>query len=569
MISRLTIRNIALIEKAEINFCAGLNVLSGETGAGKSVILDSVNFVLGAKADKSMIRYGQSECSVCAEFDVQKNDAVKKELAEMEVDFDDELIIARKFTADGRSSIKVNGMPANVAMLRRITAHLVDVHGQSEHFFLLKESNQLKVLDGVAGETLVTLKKELALKIKELKACRDKLDEFGVDEVERNRRLDILSFQIDEIKTAALKEDEEETLILKRNKMNAVEKILSSLHEAEEALNADGVGIDSIRAAKKAVAFVSDFDESYQNICDRLDNLQAEAEDIAETIDSLGDELDFDESEMEAIEKRLDEIKRLKRKYGATVGDINAFLQKSETEYDLYVNSGKEIEILNREIEKNRFEIYSLCRKITALRKAAAKDFTARVIVELKTLNIPSARFETEFLDYTEADVEKATNEGMDGVRFMFSANAGEPVKPLSKIISGGEMSRFMLAIKTQLSSVNGISTYIFDEIDAGISGQTAKVVGEKFAKIALHTQIIAVSHLAQIACMADKEFLIQKDERDGKTETSVIELKDGGRVRELVRLLGGDENSQYAEKHAEELIMGAEKYKNILLQKN
>ncbi len=569
MINRLIIQNVALIEKAEINFFAGLNVLSGETGAGKSVVLDSVNFVLGAKADKSMIRYGAQECYVCAEFNIGENEAVKRELTDMELDGDDELIISRKFTLEGRSSIKINGMSANASMLKRITSHLVDVHGQSEHFFLLKESNQLKVLDGVVGEALEILKENLALKLKEVKTYRQRLTALGTDESERSRRIDVLSFQIEEIKRADLKEGEEEELLLKRTKMNSVEKILSSLQEANSALESDGAGIDAVRLAKKAIGGVSALDNAYDEIYQRLENLQAEAEDIAQTLISLGEELYFDENEMQQTQVRLDEIKSLKRKYGASIAEIQTFLEKAEEEYDLLVNSGREVEKLTASIEKCHKEIYASCLKITAMRQKAAKDFTTRVVKELKTLNIPSAQFETEFSSYGEEDVEKATHEGLDEVRFLFSANAGEPVKPLSKIISGGEMSRFMLAVKTQLSAINDISTYIFDEIDAGISGQTAKVVAEKFAKIAQNTQIIAVSHLAQIACMADGSFLIEKKEENQKTKTNIIPLSEKDKITELARLLGGDKDSEFAVKHAYELIDNAKKYKKILSQNN
>lgn len=569
MLNRLNIHNVALIDEAEIEFSAGLNVLSGETGSGKSVILDSVNFVLGAKADRSMIRYGQSECSVGAEFDIAGNKAVKRELAEMELGEDDTLVIARRFTADGRSSIRINGMPANTAMLRRLTAHLVDVHGQSEHFFLLKEANQLKVLDDAAGEGLAALKEKLAGKTKELREYKKDLERLGTDEGERSRRMDILSFQIDEIENAGLKEGEEEELLAKRAKMNAVEKILSALQEAENALSADGAGTDSVRTAARAVAGIASLDKAYGDIGERLENLQAEAEDIAETLSSLGEQVYFDENEQAETENRLDELKRLKRKYGADTESILAFLEKAKAEYDMLAGGAQEAEKIKEKMEKCRGEIYALCREMTALRQKAADGFTQRVVKELRTLNIPSAKFETEFSDYTREDADRATANGLDEVRFLFSANAGEPLKPLSKIISGGEMSRFMLAVKTQLSAVNGISTYIFDEIDAGISGKTAKVVAEKFAMIARKTQIVAVSHLAQIVCMADRDFLIRKEEEGGKTRTRILQLSDAERVGELVRLLGGDADSAFAEKHAEELIESAKKYKNILSQRD
>ena len=569
MLNRLNIHNVALIDEAEIEFCAGLNVLSGETGSGKSVILDSVNFVLGAKADKSMIRYGQSECSVSAEFDVSHSEEVRGELEEMGLEPDDLLVVSRRYTAEGRSSIRINGTPANAAMLRRLTARLVDVHGQSEHFFLLKESNQLKVLDDAAGEPLSDLKKRLSGKTGELREQKKRLEILGADDSERNRKMDILAFQIEEIEKAGLQEGEEETLLSRRAKMNAAEKILSALREAGELLTADGTGTDALRSAARTMSGISSIDQAYAEACERLENLQAEAEDVADTLSSLAEEVYFDEEERTETESRLDEIKRLKRKYGPEITDVLAFAEKARAEYDMLSHSGEEAERLTEDMDRCRREIIELCERMTALRKETADGFTARVVKELRTLNIPSARFEAQFTPYEKEDADRATGDGLDAVCFLFSANAGEPLKPLSKIISGGEMSRFMLAVKTQLSGVNGISTYIFDEIDAGISGKTARVVAEKFASIARHTQIIAVSHLAQIVSMADRDFLIRKDESHGKTSTKIIRLNEKERIGELVRLLGGDTESRFAEKHAAELIDSARNYKKILSQKD
>lgn len=565
MIQKLVIKNVALIENAEIEFCKGLNILSGETGAGKSVILDSVNFVLGAKADKSMIRYGEEACSVYAEFSIEGNEQARSALQEADIEAEDDcLIVSRKFTLDGKSTVRINGIPANTTMLRKITSCLIDVHGQSEHFFLLKESNQLKVLDNVTGNALVPFKEALRKSIKDWKNDCSALEELGV-EGDRNRKMDILSFQINEISSANIKEGEEEELIARRNKLNATEKIIQALRNAESALQADGSGIDALRSANRSLSSISNIDREYADLTERLENLKSEAEDVADCISSLFDDVYFDEGEADEIERRLEEYKKLRRKYGATVADILEFYHTASEEFDRLNNSGEETERLKKRISEHKKTIYSLCRKITELRKGAAYSFCGRVIEQLTTLNIPSAQFSVRFNEYTEADVERVTNEGLDDISFEFSANAGEPMKPLSKIISGGEMSRFMLSVKTQLSGINGITCYIFDEIDAGISGQTAKVVAEKFADISRNTQIIAVSHLAQIACMADREFLIQKKEEEGKTKTSVIELDESGKIFELIRLLGGEENSKVVAEHAKEMLTSAERYKKSL----
>jgi DNA repair protein RecN len=562
MLSKLTIKNVALIDSAEIEFCAGLNVLSGETGAGKSVILDSVNFVLGAKADKTMIRYGETECMVKAEFSVPEESKAVRALREMDIDTDGDIIISRRFSESGKSSIKLNGNTVTVSMLRKVTDSLVDVHGQSEHFFLLKEVNQLRTLDGVIGEELIPRKERLAGLLSEMRKIEQQINLLGGDVKERGRRLDILKFQIDEIETVGLKDGEEEELLAKRNKINNLEKIISAVHEATEALSGENGALDYIRSSKRSISGISRLDEEYSAVCDRLESLSLEADDIAETLSEMGEDLYFDEDEARETENRLDEIASLKRKYGADKKEIDSYLKKSKEEYDLLSDCEGQYAILTEKSECVRKQIYEVCREITALRKKHGEAFCRRVTEELKTLNIRNAKFEIQFGDYTLQDAASAGTNGLDELCFLFSANAGEPLKPLGKIISGGEMSRFMLAIKTQLSDINEISTYIFDEIDAGISGKTAKVVGEKFAKIAKNMQIIAVSHLAQIAAMSDREFLIEKREEDGKTYTYVRMLDEGEKTQEIVRLLGGESGEEFAVKHAEELVRQAKEYK-------
>lgn len=565
MLSKLTIKNVALIENAEITFGEGLNVLSGETGAGKSVILDSVNFVLGAKADRSMIRYGETECMVKAEFFVSETSKSIQTLKEMDIDSEGEIIISRRFSENGKNAIKINGNTVTASMLRKVTDSLVDVHGQSEHFFLLKESNQLKVLDNVVGEKLFSQKEKLRSLLQQKHNIEERIALLGGDEKERGRRLDVLAFQIEEIETVGLQEGEEEELLAKRNKINNLEKIISAVREASQALSNEQGVLDGLRVASRAVSTVSKLDNAYAEVYEKLETLAIDADDVAETLSDLGNELYFDENEAEETETRLDMIRSLKRKYGANKKEIDAYLTGIREEYELLSDCEGQYAALTEEKKKTLKEIYAVCRVITELRKTCGKAFCTRVTDELKTLNIAHAQFAIEFKEYTETDAPKATQNGLDDITFLFSANAGEPMKPLGKIISGGEMSRFMLAIKTQLSDVNEISTYIFDEIDAGISGKTAKVVGEKLARIAKNTQIIAVSHLAQIAIMSDNEYLIEKREENGKTVTQVHELNDNTKLLEIVRLLGGNDGDEYALKHAEELLHQAKEYKNSI----
>ena len=558
MLKTLYLKNIALVDEAEIAFSEGLNVLSGETGAGKSVILDSIDFVLGAKADKGMIRSGQSECSVRAEFTCEP-ELLRPVLEELDLEESDALLIVRRLNADGRGSLKVNGCPMTATMLRKLTSQLVDVHGQSEHFFLLKETNQLRLLDQIAGTERE--RAEVASLLKERRAYAEKLSSLGGDEGERERRADILRFQIDELENAALKEGEEEELTALRTKYQNAEKILGGLKTVRDALLSDGGASDAVNTAHRGLISIEKYGD-YAVLSERLESALAEIEDIGETAESLAEELDIDEREAERVENRLDEIKSLKKKYGGSVEEALNLLSRAKEELQLLENSAEECEKLKALLDGNAKKLYSACEALTKKRKEGAEGFTRRVTEELKTLNIPSARFEIAFDPYSEEDLPRAHAEGLDRVKFLFSANAGEPVKELGKIISGGEMSRFMLAVKAQLSSIGTIGTYIFDEIDAGIGGKTARVVAEKFADIAKTTQIIAVSHLAQIAAFADRQFLIEKKEEGGRTFSRIRPLEEEERAGELVRLLGGEQGGS-ALMHAEELLKNARAYRS------
>ena len=563
MLAKLVIENVALIERAEVSFGSGLNVLSGETGAGKSVILDSINFVLGAKADRSMIRSGADSCMVRAVFVPAAGSSVFSVLEDLDIDADEELILSRRYKADGRGDIKVNGCPVNASMLRRITSLLVDVHGQSEHFSLLSEANQLKLIDRAAGAALPPLKEELSALLAENRQIAASLRALGGDEGERGRRIDILQYQMNEIDGAALKEGEEEELAEKKLFYANAERIMRALSEAAALLGGEGAAADLLRSARRSLADAAPYNKECASLYERAESLALEAEDIADTVTSLSEDLSYDEREAEEVESRLGVLHDLKKKYGDSFGKITAYREQIGREHDLLTHCDEEFAALTAKREKNLARIYAVCREITQVRRAAAEAFCVRVEEELRTLNIASARFCAEFAPYTEEDAAKATADGLDRMTLQFSANAGEPLKPLAKVISGGEMSRLMLAIKTQADGGEAES-YLFDEIDAGISGKTARTVAEKFAAIACKKQIIAVSHLAQIAAMADENFLIRKQVAEGKTRTDIVCLDKQARRDELVRLLGGSDGAA-ARSLADELVASADSFKSAL----
>lgn len=554
MLKRLYIKNVALISETDIEFDKGLNVLSGETGSGKSVILDSLNFVLGSKADKTMIRFGEHESFVRAEFCVDRNSAAAQVLDGFDIETDGTVVISRRFNSDGKGGIKINGNAVTSAMLKALTQRLVDVHGQSEHFYLLSEDNQLKVIDGIIGAKGSEIKNELSGLIAEKKKIKASIDALGGDKYERERKLDMLKFSIDEIERADIREGEFDELKSRQNVIANTERIFAALGGVRAALSDDGGCIDAIVSANHYINGITAFDKRYEELSTRLESLCAEAEDVAEYASSLADELTYDEREAEEIDERLTLLKGLKKKYGADEREILDYLSSARSQYDALSDSANAIERFNDRLKKIDDGIFELCCGLTELRKTAAIGFCGGVVDELKSLNIPDAKFEVAFTPYTRETAELNSSNGSDKICFNFSANKGEPLKPLSKVISGGEMSRFMLAIKTRLKELNDISTYVFDEIDAGISGFTARTVAEKFSDIADYKQIIAVSHLAQVAAASDRQFVIYKTEEDGKTFTRIKRLSDSEKIDELMRLTGSVE-SDAARRHAEELL--------------
>ncbi len=568
MLSRLIIKNVALIDVAEIDFAHGLNVLSGETGSGKSVILEALNFALGAKADKTLIRSGEKECFVSAEFEIGNSVELLNVFEELDFDKEDCLIITRKLTIDGKSTIKVNGNTVTISMLRRFTSMLVDVHGQSEHFYLLKTSNQLELLDKIGGAKIVDVKFKVKEKYSEYKKIISELDSLGGDESQRAVRLDILNYQIDEIEKCDLKDGEEEELKDIKSKLQNQEKISNVLYGVKSAIDDEGGASDVLGNAERLLSSINGLGDEYSSLSERLSAVYSELSDIADTASGLIEDVDFGGQSLDTVEARLDDIKRIKKKYGASFEEITDFLEKAKIEKDNLEHFNERAEDLLIKKENVSDVLYSLYLNLSELRKNVAKDFSKNVLSELCELNISKANFFVKFNELpAREDCEFDSGNGIDDIKFMFSANLGEPVKPLSDVISGGEMSRFMLAIKTQTAKFNNISTFVFDEIDAGISGIVARTVAEKFAKISLDTQIIAITHLPQISAMADNNLLIIKTETVDKTHTSIKKLSEKDKVYEIVRLVGGEKDSNSAIKHAEEIIESANTFKSSLVK--
>lgn len=566
MLNKLSIKNVALIDEAEIDFTDGFNVMSGETGSGKSVIIESLNFVLGAKADKNLIGGNADYCFVCAEFDVSDNAAINDVFDELEFDKEDVLIISRRLSHDGKNSVKVNGNAVTLSMLKRFTTKLVDVHGQSEHYELLAEGNQLKLVDCFGGESVIKLKTEISAVIDEYKEVKNSLESLGGDESRRLLRLDVLDFQIKEITDCDLKEGEEEELSALKEKLLNQERIATALASVKAALTDEGGANDVIGNAVRCFSGVSSFGGEYSALSDRLNSLYAEAEDIADTAGSLLEEFEYSDMSLDEVEARLDCIKKIKRKYGDGYEEINAFLADAESERDKLLHFNELAEELLKRKKLLESSVYEKYKALSVLRRKLAEDFSVKVKRELTELGMDKAEFSIDFNEFPAFEQCKfGSREGVDSVSFMFSANLGEAKKPLSDVISGGELSRFMLAVKAQSAKFDSVSTYIFDEIDAGISGKVASVVAEKLYKISLGVQVIAITHLPQISAFSDNAVYISKSVKGDKTVTSVKILNEREKVDEIIRLVGGTSDNAAAREHSENIIKAANEKKALL----
>ncbi len=546
MIKKLYLKNIALITCQELEFSSGINVLSGETGAGKTVIISSINFVLGAKADKTMIRYGEEFCEGEVIFDITKNNEVKQLLQEYDIDFsDDELIVRRKLYQDGKSQIRINGVQVTLQMLKSVTSLLCDVYGQSEHYSLLKESNQLKILDLYASKDLLEPITQIKSVVDQIKSAKKSLEELGGDEKSRSDRIDLLSYQINEIEKAELYDGEEDELIKKRKFFSNVEKIGEALQASYAMFSEDNGVVDLTSTSERKIDSVSSFSEDLSSLAERLSSVKAEVEDISYTLNNLLENLDYNEQEKAFVDERLDLYHNLKRKYGNTYEEIMEYFSKSQIELENLKNFSTLASGYENAISKGFIELDKLYKKVTKIRKEYGEKFSQEISKELTTLGMKDAIFKVEVLE--NGSLESLSVNGINSVIFYFTANKGEPLKTMSKVISGGEMSRFMLSLKLVSSSFEEPCTYIFDEIDAGISGLVSERVAEKFSELSKDNQIIAISHLPQIVSYSDKSFLIEKTSDEVSTHTIVKELSNIEKEDEILRIIGAkaDEKSR------------------------
>ena len=555
MLELLHIENIAIIEAADIEFAPGFNALTGETGAGKSIVIDSLSAVLGQRTSRELIRTGAEKAFVSAAFS-----GMAPELTEelgIQPEADGTLLLQREIQTDGKNVCRVNGRPVTVGQLRALGARLLNIHGQHDGQQLLDEEQHIVYLDSFGR--MESLAITYAEKYKNFTDIRRKIGALQMDEAEKARRVDTLQYQIEELRRAKLKSGEEEELTARRGMLRNAEKFLDAVAGADYALNGDDSGggaLSALRQAQDALSGVRHLDDAFGQLYERLGEAYSEVYDIAATVEDKRGELDVSPGELDRVESRMDLLYRLKKKYGATVEDMLDYQARCEAELAQIEDAGDTLARLEQALSKAEKEARQAAQALSDARKAAAEQLTAQILTELQQLDMGKIRFAVDFAE------KPLDSDGMDTVRFLMSANVGEELRPIHKIASGGELARIMLAMKNVLSEQDHVGTMVFDEVDTGVSGRAAQKVAEKMARISRRKQVLCVTHLPQLAAMADTHFSVEKGERNGRTYTEVRRLDREQRRQELARLTGGSHVSQTMLDGAEELLAQAEVFR-------
>ena len=547
MLSLLHIENIAVIECADISFDRGFNVLTGETGAGKSIVIDAISAILGQRAYRDMIRTGTNKASVRAVFtDVPKLSWFE----ENGVEYDPETIIQREVHLDGKNVCRVNGSLVTVSILNKLGIQLINIHGQHDSASLFDEANHLTFLDDFAGNEAI--RADYSEKYSEVDKIRREINRISMDEGEKLRRMETLKYQIEEIEKANLEAGEDEALEERRKLLQNSEKIANGLNEAVESLyggdDTDGAAT-LLNMAERALARIAKYSDDIASLHEKVADLMYQVQDAAEIARDVQYELSYSADELDRIESRLDVIHKLRRKYGTTCAEILEYLQKAKQELDEIEFADDHLERLKKKLKKAEKAAWDAALVLRQNRQEVAEKLSARILTELAQLDMPKVQFACQF---TELEL---TSNGADAVAFYMSANVGEALKPMSKVASGGELARIMLAMKNVLAEQDKVDTLIFDEVDTGVSGRAAQKVAEKLKSVARSKQVLCVTHLPQIAAMGDTHMLIAKGEREGRTYTTVTPLDLEGRKRELARIIGGANITEITLKSAEEML--------------
>lgn len=563
MLVHLHVRNLALIEDIEVEFGPGLNILTGETGAGKSILLGSMQLILGGRSAKDMIRTGASSALVELLFQVE-NPRAEASLRELGVETSEGQVLLTRKLMDGRSINKINGETCTVAQMKAAASCLLDIHGQHEHQSLLYQDKQLEILDIYGKEEIFPAKDQVQKSYKEYRDCKRQLDELDIDEEQRNRERAFLEFEINEIESAQLVSGEDEELEKRYRKLNNARKILETLQGVRDLTgyeSGQGAG-ESVGNAVREISRVTEYDTQLDSMASALQEIDGLLNDFNRELASYVDDLNFDDEAFYETEKRLDTINGLKAKYGRTIEDIQEYCLKQKQKLENLDKYEERFHEAEENLKKSREELETVSHKLSVIRQKYSQMLTDKITEGLKDLNFLDVQFQITFRRRKEY-----TAGGFDDIEYEISTNPGESLKPLDKIVSGGELSRIMLAIKAILADRDQIETLIFDEIDTGISGRTAQKVSEKMAVIGRCHQVLCITHLPQIAAMADTHFEIEKHQKDNETITEIHPLEGDDSVRELARLLGGAEITQAVFDNAKEMKELAQVHKNTRLK--
>jgi DNA repair protein RecN (Recombination protein N) len=560
MLEKLNIKNVALIKSLEINFQSGFNVILGETGAGKSIIIDSLNFALGSKADKTLIRAGEETMAVSALFvDVSNN--VKSILCGFGLDESDEVLLSRTYSQNGKGEARINGEIVAISMLKQIGEALVDSYGQNESIALLKQKNHLEILDLYKPKDEIQVKEEIQGLIQKLNELNLKIKKLGGDEASRERQIDLLSFQTNEIENANLQENEDEILEEKLKKLSNSEKIMEAISSAYELLENENGAISTLKQSLNNLRSVERYDDKIEILSQKLDEFIINIDELGEEIYSLSNDYDFNENELNQMIERRDVLDSLKRKYGGSLENVLKYLSKASEELEMLKNSKDILNSLENDKKKLLEIAVEKFNELGKIRRAHALEIEQKLSTALTELGILKAQFKVNFFPIVRSieEVETFSLNCMEDVEFLFSANLGEELKPLAKTISGGEMNRFMLAFKNIIADINGPSTLIFDEIDSGISGKVATQVAEKIAKLSKTYQVLCISHLPQVASMGDCFFFVSKANDGERTQTSIKMLSNEEIAFQIALLTYGSVDDKKLELTREMLALNKE----------
>lgn len=562
MLQELSIKNFAIIENLQVSFEEGMTVLSGETGAGKSIIIDAVGLLAGGRGSADLIRHGENKTVLQGQFEMPSSQRLKELLNEYGIEAsENQIILQRELSRNGKNVARINGTIITVAVLRKIAENLIDIHGQNEHQELMNPQKHLTLLDRFGDEEDQVILNQYQKLYEGYQTTKAELKELLSDEKENVQRIDLLNFQINEIEEAKLEDDqEEEQLEEERNRLVNYQKIIQGLTLSYGAIQEDeGNGLDQIGLAMAALEKIQDFSLTYQTIYSDLSAAYYQLQECAFSIRNEMDEMSYDEGRLNEIEVRLELIHQLRRKYGSSISDIKTYYQKIALELDKISNRESYAEKLTNDFNEIKKELLEVGKKLTKKRKKTALLLKKEIEKQLKELYMEKASFEVQF---HENEKKMIRSDGLDSLEFYIATNVGEPLKPLAKVASGGELSRMMLALKTIFTQTQGITSIIFDEVDTGVSGRVAQAIANKIHFVSEHSQVLCITHLPQVAAMADHHFYIEKEVYSDRTKTHVRSIVKKERVNEIARMLAGTDITDLSIAHANELLDLAMKQK-------